>query len=70
MFYDNQDEEQKQLYIKTLQVTCSLLNLFSDSVNPFLYYRAMENIFCKAFNAKNYSRSDISIDLGKNNESW
>lgn len=67
MFYDNQDEEQKQLYIKMLQVTCSLSNLFSDSVNPFLYYRAMENIFCKAFNAKNYARSDISIDSGKNN---
>ena len=70
MFYDNQDQDQKQLYIKMLQVTCSLLNLFSASVNPFLYYRAIENIFCKAFNATNYARSDISVDSGKNNESW
>lgn len=33
--------------------------------NPFLYYRAMENIFCKAFNADNLSRSDVSADAGK-----
>lgn len=26
----------------------------------------MENIFCKAFHAKNYARSDMSIDAGKN----
>lgn len=67
MFYTNQDKKQKELYIKLLQITCSLSNLFSDSVNPFLYYRAMENIFCKAFSAKNYARSDISVDSGKGN---
>lgn len=67
MFYDIQDEEQKQLYTQLLQITCSLSNLFSDSVDPFLYYRAMENIFCKAFNATNYARSDISVDSGKGN---
>ncbi|MFR6141865.1 MAG: hypothetical protein ACLUJM_03880 [Finegoldia sp.] len=67
MFYDIQDEEQKQLYTQLLQITCSLSNLFSDSVEPFLYYRAMENIFCKAFNATNYARSDISVDSGKGN---
>lgn len=47
-----------------LQGTCSLSNLFSDSVNPFLYYRAMENIFCKAFNAKNYAKSHLYKQAG------
>lgn len=67
MFYENQDEIQKQLYIKLLQTIGSLSNLFADSKSPFLYYRLMENIFCKAFEAKNYARSDISVDAGKNN---
>lgn len=65
MFYENQDEKQKQLYIKLLQTIGSLSNLFADSKSPFLYYRLMENIFCKAFEAKNYARSDISVDAGK-----
>lgn len=67
MFYENQDEKQKQLYIKLLQIIGSLSNLFAESKSPFLYYRLMENIFCKAFEAKNYARSDISVDAGKNN---
>lgn len=49
-----------------LKVTGSLSNLFTNSENPYLYYRAMENIFCKAFKANNLSRSDISVDAGKN----
>lgn len=67
MFYSLQNENQRKQYIKLLQVTGSLSNLFAESKNPFIYYRAMENIFCKAFCAKNYSRSDISVDAGKNN---
>lgn len=65
MFYENQEEKQKQLYIRLLQTIGSLSNLFADSRSPFLYYRLMENIFCKAFEARNYARSDISVDAGK-----
>ena len=65
-FFLEQSEESKRLYIDLLEVTGSLSNLFADSNNPFLYYRAMENIFCKAFRADNLSRSDVSADAGKN----
>jgi len=64
-FFMKQSEDRKKLYIDLLEVTGSLSNLFADSKNPFLYYRAMENIFCKAFKANNLSRSDVSADAGK-----
>lgn len=64
-FFMKQSEDRKKLYIDLLEVTGSLSNLFADSNNPFLYYRAMENIFCKAFKANNLSRSDVSADAGK-----
>lgn len=54
-----------KIYVDLLKVTGTLSNLFADSNNPFLYYRAMENIFCKAFKADNFSRSDVSVDAGK-----
>ena len=62
----NQEKEQQQLYLKLLQATGSLSNIFSDSISPYLYYRAMENIFCKAFEADNLSRGDVSVDAAKN----
>lgn len=65
-FFIEQCEENKKLYVDLLEVTGSLSNLFAESKNPFLYYRAMENIFCKAFSADNLSRSDVSADAGKN----
>lgn len=65
LFYKNQSSNEKELYIRLLRITGSLSNLFAETENPFLYYRAMENIFCKAFGASNYSRSDISADAGK-----
>lgn len=64
-FFNNQDGKQKKLYIDLLSVVASLSNLYADSEIPFIYYRAMENIFCKAFNADNLSRSDFSADAGK-----
>lgn len=64
-FYKNQDTNQQKLYIELLEITGSLSNLFAESNSPFIYYRAMENIFCKAFDADDYSRSDISADAGK-----
>ena len=64
-FFLNQSEDDRRLYIDLLETTASLSNLFAESTNPFLYYRAMENIFCKAFKADNLSRSDFSADAGK-----
>lgn len=64
-FFVRQSDDNKKLYVDLLEVTGSLSNLFAESNNSFLYYRAMENIFCKAFNAENLSRSDVSADAGK-----
>lgn len=65
-FFNNQNEKEQKLYIDLLGFTGSLSNLFAETDKPFLYYRAMENIFCKAFNAENLSRGDISADATKN----
>ncbi len=65
-FFLNQDAISKKQYIDLLEITGSLSNLFAESSSPFLYYRTMENIFCKAFNAVNLARGDISADAGKN----
>lgn len=65
MFFDQQTKEEQEQYIKLLQAVGSLSNLFSESTTPYLYYRAAENIFCKALNANNLSRGDISFDAFK-----
>lgn len=64
-FFNNQHNREQSLYTDLLTITGSLSRLFSDSENPFLYYRAAENIFCKSFNATNLSRSDVSADASK-----
>lgn len=65
MFIDKQSKIQRENYIKLLNLVGSLSNLFSDSSVPYLYYRVAENVFCKAFEADNLSRSDCSIDARK-----
>lgn len=67
MFYNIEDKKLQNNYIEYLKLTGSLSRLFSDSLAPYLYYRAAENIFCLAFEAENLSRSDISIDAKKGN---
>ncbi|KGX85780.1 phospholipase D-like domain-containing protein [Pontibacillus litoralis] len=67
MFFDRQTEEQQKHYIKLLQVVGSLSNLFSENKTPYLYYRAAENIFCKALGANNLARGDVSFDAFKGN---
>lgn len=67
MFFNNQTKKEQEHYIKLLQVVGSLSNLFSESKTPFLYYRAAENIFCKALNANNLARGDVSFDAFKGN---
>ena len=67
MFYDKQDVFLQNDYKELLTIIGSLSRLSSDSNIPYLYYRMAENIFCKAFNANNLARSDISIDAAKGN---
>ncbi|MFM9026887.1 MAG: restriction endonuclease [Bacteroidota bacterium] len=48
--------------MKLLSAVSKLSCLFSESAIPLIHYRAVENIFCKCFNAENLSRSDIAFD--------
>lgn len=65
MFFEIQEESRKRKYIELLQVLGSLSNLFSDSTIPYLDYRISENIFCRAFDAYNLGRADVSVDALK-----
>ena len=67
MFFNNQTNTDKKRYELLLKIMGSLSRLSSDNDIPFLYYRMAENIFCKAFNATNLARSDISLDAKKEN---
>ncbi|MBN2754413.1 MAG: NgoFVII family restriction endonuclease [Candidatus Goldbacteria bacterium] len=62
MFIERADKKQIDLYEKYLMIVGSLSNLFSESDTPYLYYRIAEKIFCRAFNAEDLSRSDLSAD--------
>lgn len=53
-------------YIELLSLISQLSRLFSESQVPFLHYRAIENIFCRSFNATNLSRSDTAFDAKYN----
>lgn len=66
LFYEQQSPEERKVYVDLLRSIGSLSYLFADTESPYLIYRAMENIFCKAFNAENLSRSDVSVDASKN----
>jgi hypothetical protein len=65
MFYRHQSEIQKKEYKQFLKIAGCLSNLFSDSDIPYLYYRIAEKVFCRAFNADDLSRSDVSADAKK-----
>ena len=68
MFFEFQTKEEQVKYELLLRIVASLSKLSTESSTvPYLYYRMAENIFCKAFTAKNLSRSDISIDASKAN---
>jgi len=66
-FYNIQTKTQQNLYKEYLQIIGSLSNLFSNSDTPYLYYRIAEKMFCKAFNASDLSRGDVSYDAKKDN---
>ena len=59
--------QQRRNYEEFLTIVGSLSNLFSDSHIPYLYYRVAEKVFCRAFDAKDLSRSDVSADAKKGN---
>lgn len=65
MFYEMQPEEQQEAYKEMLAIMGKLTVLFSESNNPYLAYRAHENIFCKYFDAENLARFDCSADAKK-----
>ncbi|SDN79056.1 restriction endonuclease PLD domain-containing protein [Alkalicoccus daliensis] len=67
MFINSQPNENQSEYIELLRLVGSLSNMFSESPVPYLYYRAAENIFCKAFGAENLSRGDVSADASFEN---
>ncbi len=48
----------------------SLSRLFSNKDVPYLPYRAVENIFCKAFNVDNLSRDDLAYDAKVGSIAW
>lgn len=66
MFIENQSKGQRDYYERLLKAVGSLSKLFSESPEPYIAYRAAENLFCKAFEAENLSRSDASADASKN----
>lgn len=65
MFFNLQKKEQRERYKGLLKNMGALSNLFSESDTPYLPYRAHENIFCRAFEATNLSRGDITADAQK-----
>ena len=66
MFLNQQSKTNKNQYFDLLRAMGSLSRLFSDNNRaPYLYYRSHENIFCKAFDAENLSRSDYAVDALK-----
>ena len=58
----NTNSKEYQLYFHYIKSVSSLSKLFSESEIPFLHYRLAENLFCKAFNAENLSRTDTAYD--------
>jgi len=65
MFLEHQNKDKIEYYKKMLAAVGSLSRLFSESDNPFIQYRVAENLFCKAFDAENLSRTDCSADASK-----
>jgi len=66
MFFKNQTPAEQNKYELLMRIIGSLSKLSTDNTSvPYLYYRMAENIFCRAFSAKNLSRSDISVDASK-----
>ena len=69
MFYDKQSNENKEIYKRFLNAAAILGRYNSPkSKIPQINTRISEEIFCRAFNAKDLGRKDISIDAHKPND--
>ena len=66
-FIDKQPKQQVEKYKELLKLMAALSKINSDGEVPLLYYKTAELIFCKAFEADNISKSDISADAKKSN---
>ena len=64
------NSKQIELYSSYLKAVASLSRLFSLNEIPFLYYRVVENIFCKSFGADNLSRDDSAYDARAGRVAW
>lgn len=60
--YAQLPKEKREYYEEMLKTIGSLSRLFSENEAPYIDSRVAENLFCKAFQAKNVSRADASID--------
>ena len=56
------DIENNGNYLKLLAGISKLSGIFNEGNIPIINYRAIENIFCKSFDAYNLSRSDTAFD--------
>ena len=65
-YISSQPRDQVERYSKLLKSVGALSKIFSELPEPYISSRAAENIFCKAFEADNLSRSDASADAAKN----
>jgi hypothetical protein len=65
MFFQTQKPELRKEYEYFLKIAGCLSNLYSESDTPYLYYRVAEKVFCRAFEAEDLSRSDVSSDAKK-----
>jgi len=62
MHFEELSADSKEQYKEMLTAIGSLSKLFSQKETPYIEYRIGENLYCKAFNAKNVSRDDSAID--------
>lgn len=62
LFVSNRPKVEQDTYQRYLRAVGAISQLFSDSSVPYLYYRGMERVFCRAFNADDLSRGDLSVD--------
>lgn len=66
MFVDRESEISIKKYRDLIKSIAGVSKLYSESSTPYLGYRVVENMFCRAFNATNLSRGDCSADASKN----
>lgn len=66
MFYNNQPAKAQETYKEYLKSMGALSRLFSNNTDAYIDSRVAENLFCKAFNARNSARDDSTADACKN----